>query len=89
LTKPARSLEFDIAGLEDLAWWIEKDRKKALRIIDLIKEIRRDPFKGIGKPEPLKHEFAGLWSRRIDQEHRLVYDVKVDKIRILACRYHY
>jgi len=89
LTKPARSLEFDIAGLEDLAWWIENDRKKALRIIELIKDIRRDPFKGIGKPEPLKHEFAGLWSRRIDQEHRLVYDVKVDKIRILACRYHY
>jgi toxin YoeB len=89
LTKPARSLEFDIAGLEDLAWWIENDRKKALRIIELIKDIRRDPFKGIGKPEPLKHELAGLWSRRIDQEHRLVYDVKVDKIRILACRYHY
>ena len=89
MTKPARSLEFDIAGLEDLAWWIENDRKKALRIIELIKDIRRDPFKGIGKPEPLKHEFAGLWSRRIDQEHRLVYDVKVDKIRILACRYHY
>jgi len=82
-------LEFDIAGLEDLAWWIEKDRKKAIRILDLIKEIRRDPFKGIGKPEPLKHEFAGLWSRRIDQEHRLIYDVKVDKIRILSCRYHY
>ena len=89
MTKPARSLEFDIAGLEDLAWWIENDRKKALRIIDLIKEIRRDPFKGTGKPEPLKHELAGLWSRRIDQEHRLVYDVKADKIRILACRYHY
>ena len=89
MTKPARSLEFDIAGLEDLAWWIENDRKKALRIIDLIKEIRKDPFKGIRKPEPLKHELAGLWSRRIDQEHRLVYDVKVDKIRILACRYHY
>jgi len=82
-------LEFDIAGLEDLAWWIENDRKKAIRIIDLIKEIRRDPFKGTGKPEPLKHELAGLWSRRIDQEHRLVYDVKADKIRILACRYHY
>jgi toxin YoeB len=89
LTKPAKSLEFDIAGLEDLAWWIEKDRKKAIRILDLIKEIRRDPFKGIGKPEPLKHEFAGLWSRRIDQKHRLIYDVKVDKIRILSCRYHY
>ena len=89
MTKPAKSLEFDIAGLEDLAWWIEKDRKKAIRILDLIKEIRRDPFKGIGKPEPLKHEFAGLWSRRIDQEHRLIYDVKVDKIRILSCRYHY
>jgi toxin YoeB len=82
-------LEFDPAGFEDLTWWVEQDRKKALRILKLIKEVQRDPFTGTGKPEPLKHVLAGCWSRRIDQEHRLVYQVKEDKIRILACRYHY
>lgn len=84
-----RSLEFDIAALEDLAWWIQQDRKKALRIVSLIKDVLREPFGGIGKPEPLKHELKGCWSRRIDQEHRLVYEVTEDKIRVLACRYHY
>lgn len=84
-----RSLEFDIAAFEDLAWWIQQDRAKALRIVNLIKEVQRDPFIGIGKPEPLKHEFKGCWSRRIDREHRLVYQITEDKIRILACRYHY
>ena len=87
--KPVRSLEFDPAGFEDLAWWVEQDRNKALRIINLIKDVQRDPFRGIGKPEPLKHELKGCWSRRIDQEHRLVYQITEDKIRILACRYHY
>ena len=84
-----RSLEFDISAFEDLAWWIQQDRSKALRIVNLIKDIQRDPFKGIGKPEPLKHEFKGCWSRRIDQEHRLIYQVSENKIRILACKYHY
>lgn len=87
--KHARSLEFDPAGFEDLAWWVEKDRKKALRIVKMLKEIQRDPFQGVGKPEPLRHQFAGCWPRRIDDEHRLVYEVFEDKIRILACRYHY
>ncbi len=87
--KPVRSLEFDVAAFEDLAWWIEQDRQKALRIVSLIKVVHRDPFKGIGKPEPLKHELKGCWSRRIDQEHRLVYQVTEEKIRILACRFHY
>ena len=84
-----RSLEFDPAGFEDLAWWIRRDRKTALRIVNLIKEMRRDPFRGTGKPEPLKHDLRGCWSRRIDREHRLVYEVQEEKIRILACRYHY
>lgn len=84
-----RSLEFDSAAFEDLAWWVEQDRQKALRIINLIKDVQRDPFKGIGKPEPLRHELKGCWSRRIDQEHRLVYQITENKIRILACRYHY
>jgi toxin YoeB len=82
-------LEFDISAFEDLAWWIQQDRNKALRIVNLLKDVQRDPFSGIGKPEPLKHEFKGCWSRRIDQEHRLIYQVTEDKIRILACRYHY
>jgi toxin YoeB len=82
-------LEFDVAAFEDLAWWIEQDRNKALRIINLIKDVQRDPFQGIGKPEPLRHELKGSWSRRIDREHRLIYQVTEEKIRILACRYHY
>ena len=84
-----RNLEFDSSGFEDLAWWVEKDRKKALKIIKLIKEIQKNPFEGIGKPEPLKHDLSGCWSRRIDREHRLVYQVSEEKIRILACRYHH
>lgn len=84
-----RNLEFDSAALEDLAWWVQQDRKKALRILRLNQETQRDPFGGIGKPEPLKQELAGCWSKRIDNEHRLVYQVFDDKIRLLACRYHY
>ena len=84
-----RKLEFDPAALEDLAYWVQHDRKKATRVIDLVLDTQRDPFGGKGKPEPLKHELAGCWSRRIDQEHRLVYEVSEERIRILACRYHY
>lgn len=84
-----KNLEFDPAAFEDLAWWIEQDRKKALRIVKLIKEVQRTPFEGTGKPEPLKHDLAGCWSRHIDDANRLVYEVLEDKIRILACRYHY
>jgi len=82
-------LEFDSDAFDDLAWWIQQDRNKALRIVSLIKDVQRDPFKGIGKPEPLRHELKGCWSRRIDQEHRLIYQVTETNIRILACRYHY
>ena len=81
-------MEFDPSAFEDLAWWIEKDRKKALRIVKLIREVQRDPFHGTGQPERLKHELSDCWSRRIYEEHRLVYEVLEDKIRILACRYH-
>ncbi len=84
-----RSIEFDPAAFEDLAWWAQQDRNQAIRIIRLVADTHRDPFAGIGKPEPLKHELAGCWSRRIDQEHRLVYQVLPEKIRILACRFHY
>jgi toxin YoeB len=84
-----KNLEFDIAAFEDLAWWVEHDRKQALKIIKLIQEVQRNPFQGIGKPEKLKHDLSGCWSRRIDKEHRLIYEVLEDKIRILACRFHY
>ncbi len=88
---PLSRLELDPHAFEDLEWWVEHDRQTALRIIKLIREVLRTPYEGTGQPEKLKHEFAGCWSRRIDQEHRLVYQVleKDDRIRVLACRYHY
>jgi toxin YoeB len=86
---PLRSLIFDKLALEDLEWWVREDKKTALRIIKLIQSLPDNPFKGIGKPEALKHDLSGCWSRRIDEEHRLVYQVKEDFIRILACKYHY
>ncbi len=84
-----RSLEFDIHALEDLAWLVENNKKLALKVIKLSKEIQKEPFKGIGKPEPLKNDFSGSWSRRINDEHRIIYQVFPEKIRILACRFHY
>lgn len=84
-----KSLVFDPAGFDDLAWWVNKDRKIALRIVKLIEDIQRHPFMGLGQPEPLRHDLSGCWSRRITQEHRLVYEVLSDKIRILSCRHHY
>lgn len=74
---------------EDLRWWVETDRRPALRILDLIEAVVRDPFDGIGKPEPLKYLLAGCWSRRITQEHRLVYRVTARRIDFLQARYHY
>ena len=74
---------------EDLRYWVEADRKVALRAFDLIEAIMRDPFRGIGKPEPLKYLASGAWSRRLTQEHRLVYLVSQDRIDFLQARYHY
>ena len=74
---------------EDLRYWVENDRKLALRAFDLIEAIMRDPFAGIGKPEPLKYLAPGTWSRRLTQEHRLVYLVRDDRIDFLQVRYHY
>jgi toxin YoeB len=82
-------LELDPHALEDLRDWVAKDRRKALRIIQLIEQSLRDPFAGPGKPEPLRYGLAGCWSRRIDREHRLVYKVEQDTLVILACCYHY
>ena len=74
---------------EDLRHWILTDRKVALRVLDLVEAVLSDPFHGIGKPEPLKHLLAGAWSRRITQEHRLVYIVKENRVEFLQARYHY
>jgi len=74
---------------EDLARWIKIDRKVALRVLELADAVMRDPFSGIGKPEPLRFELAGDWSRRITQEHRLVYRVTTERIDFLQARYLY
>lgn len=74
---------------EDLAFWIKTDRKTALRTLELVEAVLSEPFVGIGKPEPLRHEFAGCWSRRITHEHRLVYRVTANRIDFLQARYHY
>ena len=83
------NLEFDQNAFDDLRYWAEIDRKKAQKILNLIEEIKRTPFTGTGKPEPLKYKLEKCWSRRIDHEHRLVYIIEDKKIRILSCRYHY
>ena len=74
---------------EDFRFWVENDRKIALRALSLVEAILRDPFTGIGKPEPLKHLAPGAWSRRLTEEHRIVYLVQHDRIDFLQARYHY
>ncbi|HMO52569.1 MAG TPA: Txe/YoeB family addiction module toxin [Kiritimatiellia bacterium] len=76
-------------GWEDFTYWIENDRKMAARIVRLIKDIEREPFEGLGKPEPLRHDLTGFWSRRITEEHRLVYAVDKERVLIAQARYHY
>ncbi|MGG7036049.1 MAG: Txe/YoeB family addiction module toxin [Flavobacterium sp.] len=87
-------ISFTTNGWEDLEFWIDTDPETVTRIKDLIKSIRQDPFKGIGKPEPLRYDLKGYWSRRITGEHRIVYKVSgtksIDqKCVILQCRFHY
>lgn len=74
---------------EDYLYWQQTDKKTLKRINTLLTEIKRQPFSGIGDPEPLKHHWSGYWSRRIDREHRLVYKVTESAIFIAQCRYHY
>lgn len=74
---------------EDYVYWQNIDKKKVKRINELLKDIARNPFDGIRKPEPLKHKYAGFWSRRIDEEHRLIYKYEEGEIHILKCRFHY
>lgn len=82
-------LLFSEQGWEDYLYWQEHDRKLGERVNTLIKECRRTPFAGIGKPEPLRGSLSGWWSRRVTQEHRLVYRVQDDQLLIAQCRYHY
>jgi len=74
---------------DDYLYWQQTDPKKLKRINELIRDIQRDPFKGIGKPEPLRGNWAGFWSRRVDREHRLVYAVDKNRILIAQCRFHF
>jgi toxin YoeB len=83
------TLVFAKQGWEDYQYWLTTDLKQVRRINQLIKEIMREPFSGIGKPEPLKYAFQGWWSRRIDGEHRIVYKVAGDQLWIAQLRYHY
>lgn len=82
-------ISFSPTALEQLSFWISEDRKLALRILRLIEETERTPFYGTGKPEPLKGDFKGYWSRRINDEHRLVYKVSDGHLIIHSCRFHY
>jgi len=89
LKSKQRDTVFQPEFREDLRHWVQTDRKVALRAFDLIEAIMRDPFTGIGKPEPLKYLSSGTWSRRLTQEHRIVYLVRDDRIDFLQARYHY
>ena len=84
-----KNVEFLPDAFKEYQQWIELDRKVALRIGDLIRDILRNPFDGIGKPEALKHQFKGYWSRRIDREHRLIYKITETSVVIISCYSHY
>lgn len=84
-----RAIRFDPDAWEDFRYWLGTDLKIARRVVRIIAEIQRDPFTGIGKPEPLRGELSGYWSRRIDDEHRLIYRADDHEVRILKAQYHY
>ena len=83
------NLIFSDKAWEEYMYWQSTDKQILKKINQLIKDIKREPFEGIGKPEPLKYELSGFWSRRISDEHRLVYEVSVGYIAIVSCRFHY
>ena len=82
-------ISFESAAWEDYLFWQKNDKQVLRKINALVRDIQRDPFAGIGKPEPLKHNLAGFWSRRITDGHRIVYKIDGDDILIAQCRYHY
>lgn len=84
-----RTLKFTDEGWGSYVYWQTQDRKTLKRINDLVKDVQRDPFAGIGKPEPLKHGLSGCWSRRIDESNRFVYMVNDVEMIVISCRYHY
>ena len=84
-----RKVVFEKSAFEDFSNWPALDRKIYRRVVALIMDTLREPFSGLGKPEPLKHELRGYWSRRINREHRLVYRVDDEAVTIVACKYHY
>ena len=84
-----RRIAFLPTVFDDFNWWAKENKKIHIRIVRLIKDIDRSPFSGLGKPEPLKHELKGLWSRRITEEHRLVYKFTEEELVIVSCRFHY
>jgi toxin YoeB len=83
------NLIFSSRAWDDYLYWQQTDKKILKRINTIIKDIRRSPFEGIGKPEPLKHNLSGYWSRRIDDEHRIIYKIEDDSIKFAQFRYHY
>ena len=83
------NLLFTDESWDDYQYWQSSDKKIIKRINQLIKDIKRDPFDGIGKPEKLKFQLKGCWSRRINQEHRLVYEITENELKIISCRFHY
>lgn len=83
------NLVFTELSWEDYLYWQKNDKQKLKRINELLKDISRNPYEGIGKPEALKFNYAGFWSRRIDEEHRLIYRISDDEIQIVKCRFHY
>ena len=89
MKKTDRRSVFTSQFREDLHYWTRNDRKIALRVLDLVEDVMRSPFEGIGKPEPMRFDFAGCWSRRISAEHRLVYEVTGEFVTFLQARYHY
>jgi len=84
-----RRIIFESSAFDDFTAWATENKKLYAKIVRLIKDVQRSPFTGLGKPEPLRHELKGYWSRRIDIEHRLVYKVTDDAIIVIACKYHY
>ena len=82
-------ITFSSHAWEDYTTWLKEDRKMLVKINQLIKDIQRTPYDGIGKPEALKYDLVGYWSRRVDREHRLVYKVDKDTVIIISCKYHY
>ena len=84
-----RTAAFHPEFIDDLRYWVKQDRRIALRALELVEAVLREPFTGIGKPEPLKHVMSGAWSRRLTQEHRVVYLVTETRIEFLQARYHY